>query len=105
MLLLLLLLMFTAVVLKLGLVASESLRHLLVLKILFICFQRGEGRQKERERSIDVRESHRLIACHTRPDQGRTRNPGMCPDWESNPGPFAVQDGTQPTEPHRSGLT
>ena len=30
-------------------------------------------------------------------------NPGMCPNWESNWQPFALQDGVQPTEPHQSG--
>ena len=30
-------------------------------------------------------------------------NPGMCPDWESNQGPFNLQAGTQSTEPHQSG--
>ena len=28
----------------------------------------------------------------------------MCPDWESNLWPFILQDNTQPTEPHQSGL-
>ena len=32
------------------------------------------------------------------------RNPGMCPDWELNQGPFASQFGAQSTEPHQSGL-
>ena len=32
------------------------------------------------------------------------RNPGMCPDWESNPWPFGSQVGTQSTEPHQPGL-
>ena len=27
-------------------------------------------------------------------------NPGMCPNWESNQGPFGSQAGTQSTEPH-----
>ena len=29
------------------------------------------------------------------------RNPGMCPDWESNQGPLASQASTQSTEPHQ----
>ena len=32
-------------------------------------------------------------------------NPGMCPDWESNQGPFVSQASTQSTEPHQPGLT
>ena len=30
-------------------------------------------------------------------------NPGMCPDWELNWGPFGLQAGAQSTEPHQSG--
>ena len=30
-------------------------------------------------------------------------NPGMCPDWESNPGPFSSQASTQSTEPYQPG--
>ena len=32
------------------------------------------------------------------------RNPGMCPDWESNQRPFGSQVGAQSTEPHQLGL-
>ena len=32
------------------------------------------------------------------------RNPGMCPDWESNWWPFGAQASTQSTEPHQPGL-
>ena len=47
---------------------------------------RGEGREKERERNIDAREKHPLLSSLGTPDWDRkqTRNPGMCPDWESN---------------------
>ena len=34
----------------------------------------------------------------------KTHKPGMCPDVESNWGPFGLQDDAQPTEPHQSGL-
>ena len=33
----------------------------------------------------------------------RTRNLGMCPDWESNHRPFGSQSSAQPTEPHQPG--
>ena len=33
-----------------------------------------------------------------------TYNPGMCPEWDSNPPPFGSQAGTQSTEPHQPGL-
>ena len=32
------------------------------------------------------------------------RNPGTCPDWESNWRPFCSQAAAQPTEPHQPGL-
>ena len=45
------------------------------LKRDFIYLERGEGREKERERNINVwLLLVRALAC----------NPGMCPDWESN---------------------
>ena len=31
------------------------------------------------------------------------RNPGLCPDWESNQRPFSSQVSTQSTEPHQPG--
>ena len=36
---------------------------------LFVCFREG-GREGERERNTDVREKHRSIASHMRPDWG-----------------------------------
>ena len=55
---------------------------------LFIYFQRqGKGgRKRGRETSI-----------------GRSHNPGMCPDGESNWRPFGSQTGTQSTEPQQPG--
>ena len=39
-----------------------------------------------------------------RPQPGDlARNPGMCPDWESNRQPFGLQTGTQSTKPHQPG--
>ena len=35
----------------------------------------GERRERERERNIDVREKHRLVASHTRPFQGPNPQP------------------------------
>ena len=35
---------------------------------IYLFLERGEGREKEGESSIDVREKHRLVACHTSPD-------------------------------------
>ena len=40
---------------------------------------------------------------HT-PTRHLAYNPGMCPDWESNQRPLALQDDAQPTEQCQSGL-
>ena len=39
----------------------------------------------------------------TTPHGDLAHNPGMCPDWESNQGPFASQASAQSTEPHQPG--
>ena len=86
--------------------------HLLIL--LISCFQfywflfkkftfRGEGRQKERERNINVWMKHWLVASCTPPAGDLAHNPGMYPDWELNKWPFTLQNDTQSTEPHQSG--
>ena len=49
--------------------------------------KRGRGGEREREKHIDVRKKHWLVASHM-----HAIEPGMCPDWESNPQPFGVQD-------------
>ncbi|KAF6075069.1 hypothetical protein HJG60_009467 [Phyllostomus discolor] len=38
------------------------------------------------------------------PTRDQACNPGMCPDWESNPQPFGSQVGIQSTEPHQPGF-
>ena len=80
-------------------VPSSTLRflcHDLFLPFLFknhlcIFLERREGREKERERNIYVREKHQLVASRVHPDWG--------PNWRT----FALQNDTQPTEPCRSG--
>ena len=64
--------------------------------LIYLFLEKGEGREKE-ERNIN-----QLPFIHT-PTRDQTCNPGMCPDWESNQQPFALQDNAQPTEPHRPG--
>ena len=67
---------------------------------------RGEGREEERERNVDViwqRYTDWLPLSHT-PNRGLAHNPGMCPDWESNRQPFSLQAVTQSAEPHHPGL-
>ena len=51
-------------------------------KDMLIDFREG-GREKERERNMNVREKQSVASC-TRPDQGLNCNLGMCPDQESN---------------------
>ena len=45
-----------------------------------------------------------VVASHVPPTGDLAHNPGMCPDWELNRGPFALQAGTQYSEPHQPGL-
>ena len=46
--------------------------------------ERGEGREKERERNINVRQKHSSVASGVPPTRDLACNPGRCPDWESN---------------------
>ena len=74
------------------------------LFLFFLIHSRGgEGRETERERNIDVREKHQLVASCTHPTGNLTHNPGMCPNQESNLLPPPWQDDAQPTEPHWPG--
>ena len=57
------------------------------------------GREEEREG-----EKHQcVVASHVPPTGDLARNPGMCPDWESNRQPFGLQASTQSTEPYQPG--
>ena len=49
-------------------------------------------------------EKHWLVASPTPPSGDPARNPGMCPNWESNWRPYGSQAGTQSIEPHQPGL-
>ena len=66
----------------------------------FICLflERGEGKEKERERNISD-----VAAPHRPPTGDLAHNPGTCPDWESNQQPFGLQDHAQSTELHQLG--
>ena len=44
-----------------------------------------------------------MSASHVPPTGDLARNPDVCPDWESNRGPFVSQASTQSTEPHQRG--
>ena len=45
---------------------------------LFIFRERGREREREGEKHQCV------VASHVAPTGDQARNPGMCPDWESN---------------------
>ena len=51
---------------------------------IYLFLQRGEGREKERERNIDVQEKHRSVASRLHPTGDQAHKPGMCPDRELN---------------------
>ena len=70
----------------------EPLFILLVLKkdFMYLFLERGEGREKEGERNINV------VAFHVAPTGDPACNPGMCPDWESNQQPFVSQPALNP---------
>ena len=54
--------------------------------------------KKERERNINV-----WLPLAPPPTGDLARNPGMCPDWDSNWSPFGSQAGVQSTEPQQPG--
>ena len=54
------------------------------------------------ERSIHVKEKHRLVTTHTHPTWDGACNLGVCPDWELIPHILVYWDST-PTKPHWSG--
>ena len=61
----------------------------------YLFLERGEKREKERERNMKV---WLPLTC---PQMGTCPTH---PDWESNQGPFSSQAGTPSTEPHQPGL-
>ena len=72
---------------------------------MYVCmclFYRETERKGEKKRNIYVREKHRSVATHTRPNQGLNLQPKH--DQGSNWRPFTLWDDAQPTEPHRSVL-
>ena len=86
--------------------SQEFLKHAIPIYFLkdfiYLFLEREEGREKERERNINMW----LPLMHhlPTPTGGLARNPGMYPDWELNRQPFGLQAGTDSTEPHQPGL-
>ena len=52
-----------------------------LLKDFYLFLEKGEGKKKERERNIDVREKHLSVASHTRLDQARACNQPRNVHW------------------------
>ena len=46
------------------------LGHSFLILLIYWLLEKGEGREKERERNIDVRQKHGPVASHRHPDQG-----------------------------------
>ena len=65
---------------------------------IYLFLERGDKREKERERNISV-----CTSCIP-PTGDLAQDPGMCPDWESKEQPFGSQVSTQSTELYQSGL-
>ena len=74
-----------------------TLAHFLKRFYVFI-LEKREGREKEKERNINV------WLPLTHPILGTCHNPGICLDWELNQRLFGLQAGTQSTEPHQPGV-
>ena len=51
----------------------------------YLFLERGEGREKKKERNIDW-----LSLTHIHPTEDQVHNPGMFSEWEWNPQPFSL---------------
>nr|KAF6271114.1 hypothetical protein mMyoMyo1_010896 [Myotis myotis] len=69
---------------------------------LLLLLNSERGRERERETSM-MRENHGSAASCTPPTRDPGHNLGMCPDRESNLGPFSLQADALSTEPHQPG--
>ena len=59
----------------------------LVKNFIYLFLERGEGREKERERNTEVRDKHpsaASAASHRPPAADLAHNLSRCPDWELN---------------------
>ena len=57
---------------------------------IYLFLERGEGKETEEEKHQCV------VASHVRPTGDLTHNPGMWPDWESNPDPLVHRPALNP---------
>ena len=51
---------------------------------IYLLLERGDRREKERERNTNMREKHLSVASPMSPTQDLACSPGMCRNWESN---------------------
>ena len=78
--------------LSLGFMGSHGLSALSFCISFFFFFkdftysflERGEGREKEREKHRCARYTYPLVASCGAPTGYLAHKPGMCPDWELN---------------------
>ena len=66
---------------------------------IYLFSERGEGREEERERNINV-----WLPLMGPPTGDLAHNPGTHPDRESNQWAPGSQASAQSTEPHQPGL-
>ena len=64
---------------------SVLIFHFLKIYFIYLFLERGEGREKERKRSVNVIE---WLLLRRTPTGDWTHNPGTCPDGELNQWPF-----------------
>ena len=57
----------------------------------------------EKERKKEERNINMWLPVMQRLTGNLARNPGLCPDWESNQWPFGSQARAQSTKPHQPG--
>ena len=70
----------------------------LFIIFIYLYFREGKGERKRGRETLEC-------GCLCAPPTGDlARNPGTCPDWDSNWRPFGSQAGPQSTEPHQPGL-
>ena len=66
--------------------------------MIYLFLERGERREKERERNINVQEKYQSVASCTPP----TGDLAVALTVGNESGYFGLQDKTQPTEPNQS---
>ena len=82
---------------RIGEAELEATNITTFLFIYFFFRERGREGKKEGEKRQCV------VASCTPPTGDLARDPGTCPDWESNWQPLGSQASTQSTEVHQPG--